>query len=232
MTNDDLRLLELNEYESRAYLALLEADATAYELGKRSGIPLSRCYEVARALVAKGMALVQPGATPRYRAVAPREAVARRRAELERGLGALEDALEAHAARAAAQTETLWALRGREAILHRAAEMLRGAADRVELRASTDALDALAESLAMAAARGARVREEPVSGVGFLLVVDQAALLGELAPPESCLAVHSTQPGLVALLAAGEEPAPRGWLDWEDAKVRRLLESVPGLRSL
>jgi hypothetical protein len=83
--------LGVNEYEGRAYLGLLErGPMTAYELGRHTGVPLSRCYEVARALVRKGLALVQPGDAPRYRAADPAEVLARRRAERASELDALE----------------------------------------------------------------------------------------------------------------------------------------------
>src|SRR6266511_1336401 len=74
---------ELNDYEWRAYRALLGVDsATAYELGKRSGIPLSRCYEVARSLAVESGAL--DGERPRD-LVAPRERDARALAQLVGG---------------------------------------------------------------------------------------------------------------------------------------------------
>ena len=103
-----------NEYESRAYRALLGAGAlTAYQIGRAAGIPLSRSYEVARALVGKGLAEAQPGETPRYRAVDPLEVVGRRRYELGRELDALADELtELAASRAAGPVEPVWVVQG------------------------------------------------------------------------------------------------------------------------
>ena len=47
-------LLGFTEYEWRVYRALLtESPATAYRLGKASGVPLSRVYEAASRLVEK-----------------------------------------------------------------------------------------------------------------------------------------------------------------------------------
>src|SRR5205085_5738820 len=117
VTNSDLlerlRALDLNDYEARLYLALLGADApTAYELGKRAGVPLSRCYEVARSLARKGLALTLPGDTPRYRAVDPAIAIERHRRELDRLAADLAE-------RAAARDdrEPVWTVQGRPAIL-------------------------------------------------------------------------------------------------------------------
>src|SRR5690349_1993785 len=115
MTNDLVRALgalDLNEYEARVYLALLGADAlTAYELGKRAGVPLSRCYEVARGVARKGLAMTQPGQTPRYRAVEPALAIEGQR----RQLAALEARLAEHARRD--DRERLWTIEGRGPIL-------------------------------------------------------------------------------------------------------------------
>src|SRR5437867_1898185 len=107
-----LAALDLNEYEARVYLALLGADAlTAYEVGKRAGVPLSRCYEVARSLARKGLAATQPGESPRYRAIDPALAIDGQR----RQLATLEAELRQHARRD--DREPLWTLQGRGLIL-------------------------------------------------------------------------------------------------------------------
>jgi sugar-specific transcriptional regulator TrmB len=211
--------ISLNDYEWRAYRALLGADAlTAYELGKRSGIPLSRCYEVARSLVAKGCALVQPGETPRYRAVEPEELIAREKRALDR----LGDELRAlRAARARAAREPVWAVRGRETILVRAAAMIGRAAEWVDLRTPPQHVEGVADALASARARGVAV-ETRAAGALMLVVDGVELLLGELDPADACVATHIAQPSVVALLAREPEP---DWLAWEEHKVRRLLGS-------
>jgi sugar-specific transcriptional regulator TrmB len=249
MTNADLvralAALDLNEYEARIYLALLGADAlTAYELGKRAGVPLSRCYEVARSLAGKGLAATQPGETPRYRAVEPALAIAAQRRELD----ALGAALARHASRD--DREPLWTLQGRGLILATASALLDAAAERVALWAPPDALEALDDRIAAARARRLTVAVRP--DPALLLVRDaDEALLGQVDPPERALATQLRQPAVVAWLAArawtGADaptdredalPAPAqpageaAWLDWESRKVRRLLASVPGLSDL
>jgi predicted transcriptional regulator len=249
-----LAALGLNDYEARVYLALLPLEsATAYELGKRAGVPLSRCYEVARALAKKGLAAVQPGETPRYRAVDPRRALEERHRELDR----LASELAERAARD--DREPVWTLQGRGSILATARALVSAARSRVALSAPHDAVVELEGAIAQASRRGVSVELEETSAL--LLVVDDAeALLGELAPPGRALATHLRQRELVALLAragdrersgnrltAARAPASqeRGtdealpqdrheadWLDWESRKVRRLLGSVPGLAHL
>lgn len=230
-----LGVLALNEYEARVYLALIGADAlTAYELGKRAGVPLSRCYEIARALARKGLALVQPGETPRYRAVDPDLAIESQRRELE----SLGSALRAHALRD--DSEPAWILRGRGLVLATAYQLIESASREVALWCPADAHATLAAPLAGARSRGLSV-ETALAG-GLVLLVDRAeALLGELDPPERVLATHLRQPAVVACLAArvhgrtdeSETPVSEAaWLDWESHKVRRLLATVPGLVEL
>jgi sugar-specific transcriptional regulator TrmB len=191
-----------NEYESRAYRALLGAGGmTAYQLGRAAGIPLSRSYEVARALVAKGLAEAQPGETPRYRAVDPVEVVGRRRYELGRELDALADELAALAtSRAAGPVEPVWVLQGAGAILARAAALVDAAERSLLLSVPTEHLLTLDAPLGRARARGVALR---LSDAPALLLIRDAAeaLVGELAPAESCLATHMNQPAAAALRA-------------------------------
>jgi sugar-specific transcriptional regulator TrmB len=213
-----------NEYESRAYRALLGAEAmTAYQLGRAAGIPLSRSYEVARALVTKGLAEAQPGETPKYRAVDPIEVVGRRRYELGRELDALADELTALVARrAAGPVEPVWVLQGAGPILARAATLIDAAERSLLLHIPSEKLPTLDAPLVRARARGLSLRLD--TAPALLLIRDGAeALIGELTPGEACLATHIRQPAAVALLAAFPEPAAADWLAWEEAKLRSLL---------
>ena len=55
---EKLKNLGFSEYESRAYIGLLESHpATAYELAKNSGLPTSKIYEVLSRLLEKNMVL-------------------------------------------------------------------------------------------------------------------------------------------------------------------------------
>jgi len=211
-------MIGLNEYEERGYRALLGVDAaTAYELGKRAGIPLSRCYEVARSLANKGFALVQPGETPRYRGVEPDEVVARERQAIDE-LGAELRALRAERDRSSA--EPVWVVQGRETVLVRARTTIDRAERELALQAPQAVFEAFAAELAEARRRGVAVESQIADGV--LLIVDRReALLGDLE-----LATHFTQPAVVALLA--ERSPSADWLTWEQEKVRRLVPSPGG----
>ena len=81
--------LGLTGYEAHAYVALTRRErATGAEVARLAGLPRQRIYDVLDALVARGVATVEPGRPARYAAVPPDAAVAAlldaRRTELER----------------------------------------------------------------------------------------------------------------------------------------------------
>src|SRR5947209_5213370 len=89
-------LLGLTGYEGRVYRAMLqEPGSTAYRLGKRCGVPLSRVYEVAERLAAKGAAFREDGEPARYTPVDPDSLVAAARARLTGQLDSLAEELTA-----------------------------------------------------------------------------------------------------------------------------------------
>jgi sugar-specific transcriptional regulator TrmB len=64
---EDLVELGLNQYEAKAYLALLERDSLAAgEVAKISKIPRARSYDVLDTLVEKGLASLKPGRFKKY----------------------------------------------------------------------------------------------------------------------------------------------------------------------
>lgn len=67
----------LTEYEIKAYLALLRSEpTTAYKLGKLSGIPSGRIYDVCDNLVSKGMIAILSGKPRRFQGINPKKAIA------------------------------------------------------------------------------------------------------------------------------------------------------------
>jgi sugar-specific transcriptional regulator TrmB len=87
-------LMELgfSEYEAKAYLALLQASpANAYEVGKNSGIPSSKVYQVLARLVERGVVLaIEEGGKSSYVPLSPKELVESQRLRMETRLEALE----------------------------------------------------------------------------------------------------------------------------------------------
>ena len=78
--------LGLSEYEGRAYLTLLkESPSTAYEIGKNSGIPTSKIYQVINKLSGKGIvSVVDSGKTKRYIPMNPDDLLHNHRTMTER----------------------------------------------------------------------------------------------------------------------------------------------------
>ncbi|GCE45841.1 transcriptional regulator TrmB [Thermosporothrix hazakensis] len=234
-----LQQVGLNKYEAEAYYTLLKHDAlTGYEVGKHSQVPLSRSYEVLERLVEKGLALVQPGNPPRYRALEPRLFLAQMRSTMENTLNALTDSIAT-----LAQGQNLaefWVVRGRQAILDRARAMIEGARFTVSVAGSPDCLRELSESLKQA--RGCHVISRQVKqGTLLLLCDDTEALVGTAEETENAQAVASSNTALLFALrgfftqqtlidsAASLDTLQRSeksWLDWEERKQRRLRHSV------
>jgi sugar-specific transcriptional regulator TrmB len=88
--------LGLSPYEARAFLVLLErGESKASQVAMASRIPRGRIYEVLESLHAKGLVSVVPAKPLRYRSVALKAFIERRREDLR----AAEDDLERSASR-------------------------------------------------------------------------------------------------------------------------------------
>jgi hypothetical protein len=248
MVIDLLQRVGLNKYEAEAYAALVQhGPLTGYELGKRSGVPLSRSYEILERLTARGLALVQPGDPPRYIAEAPEQFLDRTRTATTATLDALADALAELGP--SALPEGFWVVRGQESILAHARTSIGQAQRTLAINVASAYSAALAEALVQARERGCRIMQPAIdyraeAAATMLLVVDdQVGMLGTLAPAERAQAVASANPGFVAVLARYYAPAlvfnalrtseaaatarasqPLDWLDWEERKQRRLLD--------
>ncbi len=244
MITELLQQVGLNKYEAEAYAALvLHGPLTGYELGKKSGVPLSRSYEILERLLAQGLALQQPGDPPRYRAEPPEQFVARTRAATLTTLDALGTAL-AELARPA-PADGFWVLRGRVPVLAHIRTAIAQSQRSVAISAAPAILAELEPVLVEARARGCRVTAQPLAASATtiqLITDDRDGLAGTLAPAEHCQAVASSNPGFVAPLRQtlqSAAPALRSsapalpardaqslaWLDWEQRKQRGLLGS-------
>jgi hypothetical protein len=236
-----LQQVGLNKYEADAFYTLLaHGPLTGYELGKRSGVPLSRSYEILERLVTRGLALLQPGDPPRY---APADAAAFL-AGLRSTLHATLDALAADLLDlpGAATAGEFWVVRGAAAILGHARGLIERAREEVVLCLDARLQPELAPVLDAARARGCRVGPPPpapLDGPAVVLLADRHALLGTLAPP-AALAVTGSNPVFLSVVRAflaqrpeavpappAHAPAPvaagGAWLAWEDEKQRRLV---------
>ena len=152
-----LQQLGLTEWESRAYVALLEeAPATGYGIAKRAGIARSKIYEVLASLASRNVVQVSRGEPQLYAPLPPRELISRMRAEFNQNLDDAELALSSFAADAV-HDGAIWDLQGRGAILERANQLIRAAHVRILAEVWAQDLPALAEDLAGATARGVEI---------------------------------------------------------------------------
>ncbi len=125
-----LRQVGLTEYETRAYLTLLEQGVmTASEISEYSGVPYSKVYETLNSLERKGWVEAERGRPSRYFPKAPSEALEAARLRLEdmvNGwkrvvLGELQPLYER---RELLEKPDIWILRGEFSILAKLREML------------------------------------------------------------------------------------------------------------
>jgi hypothetical protein len=248
-----LQHIGLNKYEAEAYAALVQhGPLTGYELGKRSGVPLSRSYEILERLAGKGLALVQPGDPPRYIAEAPKQFLDRTRTSTLATLDALANALAELAP--TAMPEGFWVVRGQGPILAHAGAVIAQAQHTLAVHIAQAYSAALEDALAQARARGCTIFPATLGGpaekgANILLLSDEReGLLGTLAPAERAQAVASAnlafvgalarcaapQRHLAALQSRASDPASAttklDWLDWEERKQRQLLSPRPDRR--
>lgn len=243
MSIDLLQEIGLNKYEAEAYYTLLtQGPLTGYELGKRSQVPLSRSYDVLERLSQKGLALAQPGEPTRYQALEPALFLGQVRSTMERTLNALTRTLTA--TQQAAISDEFWVVRGSRHILTRAQVLCSRATQTIYLALAEKQFANLSENLAEARGRGCTVSTNLTSTTGtatiWLLIDEREALLGTLAPEDSCQAVFSSNPALIAALITSLAPAPLSqsgaqppanstpsdWLEWENRKQQRLRKNL------
>lgn len=244
---EQLQQIGLNKYEAEAYYTLLsEGPLTGYELGKRSQVPLSRSYEVLERLTQKGLALVQPGDPPHYRAEDPDRFLGQVRQTITKTLDTLASSL-ANLPRSLTEGE-FWVLRGQQHILTRARAMMKDAQRTIILYLPPGFDSELVDDLALAHGRGCHIsrasttaQSQADSEVILLLVDDREALAGTLTPADRCQSIVSANRALVTALTGyfaqqptianstpiiSTMPTPQNdqhdWVAWEDRKQRRL----------
>jgi len=73
---EELQRIGLNEYESKAFAALLNEDPlTAGQISKKADIPRPRAYDILESLEKKGLCSIQPGRPTKYKSKSLKEAI-------------------------------------------------------------------------------------------------------------------------------------------------------------
>jgi sugar-specific transcriptional regulator TrmB len=184
-----LHQVGLTEYETKAYLTLLEHGVmTASEVSEQSGVPYSKVYETLNSLERKGWVEVEGGRPSHYFPKAPSEALGAARLRMEdmvEGwkrvvLGELQPLYER---RELLEKPDIWILRGEFSILAKLREMLGVTKKEVMIAApvfAKDFMDAFVAFLGQLRDSGVNVQVmmagdwdvEKIAGVGEVRVRD------------------------------------------------------------
>jgi len=125
-----LRELGLTDYETRAYLALLEKGVlTASQVSENAGVPYSKVYETLTSLERKGWIETEQGRPGRYYPKAPSEALATAKLQLEEKLKMWEKTISSelepfYEKREIREKPDIWILRGEFNTITKLREML------------------------------------------------------------------------------------------------------------
>jgi hypothetical protein len=236
--SDLSNLLGLTEYEGRVYRAMLvESPATAYRLGKASGVPLSKVYEAVARLVEKGAAAAEGDDPVRYVPVAPATLIEEARARTNAQLETLDRELTDLFNPESAATEA-WIF-GESNVLARIAAVAAQARRQVLVSCSPDSRARLASYVRTAGGVLLDFLTRRDGDGQFSALIDgRTAVVGSLG--SSARALVSEDAAFTTLLSdyfrlqmRAESAAPRvnqppvdlhaDWLDWEKEKQDRLL---------
>jgi len=125
-----LREMGLTEYETRAYLALIEQGVmTASEISKKANVPYSKIYEVLNSLEDKGWIETQHERPTKYYPKAPTEALERiilqTEEKLEKWKNVILESLQPlYEKREIRERPEIWILHGEHNVLAKISEML------------------------------------------------------------------------------------------------------------
>lgn len=152
-----LQELNFTEYEAKAYLTLLEkAPLTGYAVSLHSGVPRSKVYEVLGGLVDRGEVMVSHDTPALYTPLQPDELLAKRKRRTEESLKKAGTALKRYSG-ATRNRDNIWNISGREAILDKARDLLRGAEQRILVEIWSEEAEELRREFQDAGARGVEI---------------------------------------------------------------------------
>jgi HTH-type transcriptional regulator, sugar sensing transcriptional regulator len=149
--------LGFTEYEGKVYLSLLrENPASAYEIGKASGVPTSKIYEVLKKLAGKGIiTVIDDGKTKRYVPAEPEEFLDRYRSRTVKILDDLR--LSLTAARGERKLSQIWNIREYEYLIDKTRRMIENACASVLLSVWREELALLEDVITEALHRKVKV---------------------------------------------------------------------------
>jgi len=151
-----LERLGMTQYEAKVYLALLaEHPATAYTISRKSGVPHSRVYEVARRLIAKDLVIQADTDPERFSPIPPDDLIDKLVIDHDRAVEGLRDQLD----RVSFQSdfEPVWTVPGRDKVIEKACEIIDTATERLYIGIWDEELEELLAEIREAKKRGVEI---------------------------------------------------------------------------
>ncbi|OGS51624.1 MAG: hypothetical protein A3K75_05280 [Euryarchaeota archaeon RBG_13_61_15] len=129
-----LSRLGLNEYESRAYAALVGlGEGTARQIHEASGVPRPRVYDIIESLASKGFVEVGRGTPLCYRAVEPLTVISKLRKDFEDASKDVMGNLDRLRVEAVRKVSPVWYIRGEWSIRSRLSELVDRASEELQV---------------------------------------------------------------------------------------------------
>lgn len=184
---DEIKKFGLNDYESRAYNALLSSNgSSAVEISRSSGIPRARVYDILLSLESKGFVTKSSSKPIKYFSVQPSkvfETLAKfEKDNLDKALAELSSValkLDKGVSRGVFDNEGVIEVRGKKAIYSLISQELQNCNDSVLIVSDKEGVkrkqDFFSDSLRKLAASGIRVSAKP--GNGRFLKFDNSRVL-------------------------------------------------------
>ena len=149
--------LGLSEYEAKGYVSLLkEYPSTAYELGKASGIPTSKIYEVLKKLTGRGMVtMIAEGKSKRYLPIALEDFLSRHKKEMETVMRSVRENLSQ--AVAGRENISIWNIVDYDFLIEKARGIIDGASHTVLISIWKEELERIEDQVRNALDRGVKV---------------------------------------------------------------------------
>lgn len=160
---DSLRILGLNNYESKVYITLNKIiTGTAREIGESAEVPRPRVYSILQKLVKRGFVDVKEGKPLKFTVVPPHDAFKKHRNWMNQTLDQAESDLniiyESHIPSFPAP---IWVINGPEKIIKKEMEIISRAEDSIMILAGfmfEDEIPLLKENLSKIKKKGVKVR--------------------------------------------------------------------------
>jgi HTH-type transcriptional regulator, sugar sensing transcriptional regulator len=154
----NLQNLNFTQYESRAYLSLLEqGNITGYELAKNSGIPASKIYQVLNKLMEKEVIIALDSEPVKYAPLPPKEVLSRLKGDYLNTLNNLDAKLDEIYNKQKDSNNYIWNISGRESIIRRVNEFILEAKKQIYISVWDEEVEEIKDALINADKRNIKI---------------------------------------------------------------------------